>query len=135
MLTYLSIGSNLGDKEDNINNAVSLLDKTVGAVCRRSSFYYSEPWGFNSENNFVNIVVAVDTELSPIDLLHATQNIERMLGRAEKTTDNVYTDRIIDIDIILYGNLHIDMPELKIPHPLMHLRNFVMVPLAEIQEK
>ena len=134
MLSYLSLGSNLGNKEDNLTKAVSLISEKVGKVVRRSSFYYSEPWGFQSENSFVNLCIAVETSLAPLDLLHTTQLIERTMGRTRKSKDGLYHDRIIDIDILLYGDQHISLPELQIPHPLMTRRDFVMIPLREIMD-
>jgi len=134
MLSYLSLGSNLGNKEDNLTKAVSLISEKVGNVVRQSSFYYSEPWGFQSENSFVNLCIAVDTSLAPLDLLHSTQLIERTMGRTRKSKDGLYHDRIIDIDILLYGDQHISLPELQIPHPLMTRRDFVMIPLREIMD-
>ena len=134
MLSYISLGSNLGNKEDNLTKAVSLISEKVGKVVRRSSFYYSEPWGFQSENSFVNLCIAVETSLAPLDLLHSTQLIERTMGRTRKSKDGLYHDRIIDIDILLYGDQHISLPELQIPHPLMTRRDFVMIPLREIMD-
>lgn len=135
MLTYLSLGSNLGNKEQNLKLAVALIDKKVGKVCRQSSFFYSQPWGFVSDKSFVNICIAVDTNLSPTEILNTTQAIEQQLGRTEKSQNGIYHDRIIDIDILLYGNEHINLPDLTIPHPLMRERDFVRIPLQEIQEK
>lgn len=134
MLTYLSLGSNLGDKEQNLNQAVELIATQVGRICRRSSLFYSAPWGFSSNNSFVNICIAVDTSLSPTKLLNATQAIEQQMGRTEKSQNGIYHDRIIDIDILLYGNRQINLPNLTIPHPLMQQRNFVMMPLQEITQ-
>lgn len=134
MLTCLSLGSNLGNKEENLLHAVGLINRQVGDVVCQSSFYYSQPWGFSSDNDFVNIVIAVQTELAPLELLHTTQHIEQQMGRNEKSINGQYTDRIIDIDILLYGNLTISLPELQIPHPLMHRRDFVMIPLHEIMQ-
>lgn len=132
---YLSLGTNLGDLVQNLRQAVELLGEKVGRVERESSVYYSAPWGFESENRFANIVVRLWTEMEPLQVLHETQEIERLMGRTHKSAGGVYTDRIIDIDILLFGNLQMDTPELTIPHPLMHLRDFVQVPLAEIQDK
>ena len=84
------------------------------------------------DNHFVNAVVACETSLSPLRLLKETQAIEREMGRTQKSVNGVYHDRIIDIDILLYDDLRIDYPNLKIPHPLMHQRDFVMIPLAEV---
>ncbi len=134
MKAFLSLGSNLGDKEANLEKAVGLINDQAGRVIRRSSFYYSEPWGFHSDNNFVNLVILIETDLDPIDLLHTTQSIERMLGRTEKSKDGRYADRIIDIDILLYESVMMQTEELTIPHPLMLERDFVMIPFKEIQE-
>ncbi len=173
---YLGLGSNLGDKQANIRLAIKKIGELVGVVERQSALYDSEPWGFESENMFVNAVVRVATELTPLQLLRVTQQIERDMGRKKKMTpirssevqefrsaDNstshlsvlnsqfstqsqsltshpspltskkrVYHDRPIDIDILLYDDWTVDEPELKIPHPLMQERDFVMVPLREI---
>ena len=141
MGVYLSLGSNLGNKRENIRLAIEKIGKLVGEVVRQSAFYETEPWGFQSENMFVNAAVKVKTTLTPMQLLRTTQRIERELGRKKKSQSQspntqhptpVYHDRPIDIDILLYGDLVVDEPELKIPHPLMWTRDFVMVPLREI---
>ena len=128
---YLSLGSNLGNRRQLLLDAIEKINKKVGNVVRQSSFYETEPWGFESKNLFLNAVVKVTTELSPTDLLKVTQQIEREMGRTEKTGTH-YHDRPIDIDILLYDDLRVDLPELKIPHPLMQERDFVLVPLREI---
>jgi len=130
-LVYLGLGTNLGDKEQNLNDAVTGLSMDVGRIVSLSAFYTSEPWGFNSGNVFSNAVVLVDTNLSPFEVLARTQMIEKNLGRTGKSV-TTYEDRLIDIDILLYDSLVIDQPTLKIPHPLMLKRNFVLIPLAEI---
>ena len=129
---YLGLGTNLGDKEANLKAAIEEIRKRVGEVTSLSAFHASEPWGFESENLFLNAVCCVSTNLSPIDVLHTTQEIERELGRLKKSINRIYSDRVIDIDILLYDDLHIDTPELTIPHPLMWQRDFVMIPLREI---
>ena len=146
---YLGLGSNLGDKEENIGKAITLINEQIGTVVRQSALFYSEPWGFESENQFVNAVVFVNTALSPHQLLKATQHIEHQLGKTEAhatertpidnsqlAIDGIpftkYHDRPIDIDILLYDDIHLDEPQLKIPHPLMQERDFVMIPLREI---
>lgn len=129
---YLSLGTNLGDKERNIAEAINKIGELIGDVVRQSALYATKPWGFESGNDFINVAVCVDTELSPRQLLAMTQQIERSMGRTEKSRDGVYHDRLIDIDILLYGKLHINEPDLKIPHPLMNERDFVMIPLKEI---
>ena len=130
-LVYLGLGTNLGDKERNLNEAIVALSREVGEVLCQSAFYMSEPWGFTSDNNFLNAVVLVQTNESPFDVLSKTQEVERSLGRTAKTI-NSYSDRLIDIDILLYDNLIIDQPTLKIPHPLIAERDFVIIPLSEI---
>ena len=135
MIAYLSLGTNLGDKRKNIAEAIKNIGELVGDVVRQSALYETEPWGFRSDNRFVNAAVCVDTQLSPRRLLEVTQRIEREMGRTLKSDGCEYHDRIIDIDILLYGDLHIDEPDLKIPHPLMHERDFVMTPLNEIMEE
>lgn len=133
---YLSLGSNLGNRKRMMRDAIALLDEMVGVVDRVSSQYETEPWGFSSPNMFLNMCVRVLTPLSPEQLLHATQLIEKRLGRVGKTVDDgCYHDRVIDIDILLYDDVHIDTPELVLPHPLMHEREFVMKPLNEIIDK
>ena len=129
---YLGLGSNLGDRRGNISAAVRLLGERVGRVVRVSSMFETEPWGFTSGNMFVNAAVCVETSLSPRGVLEATQAIEREMGRTEKSVDGRYHDRTIDIDILLYDDIRVDEPDLKIPHPLMREREFVMRPLGEI---
>ena len=143
---YLGLGANLGNREETILAAYKEIERLVGVIVRRSAFYYSEPWGFESSHPFVNTVILVETPLSPKQLLRRTQQIERRLGKTRRhatdrkiiqhSTFNIqhssYHDRPIDIDILLYDDLVIDTPELKIPHPLMQERDFVMVPLKEI---
>ncbi len=129
---YLGLGSNLGDRESTLLKAVERIGTTVGAVVRQSAFHVTEPWGFASDNEFVNAAVCCLTPLTPRGVLERTQAIERELGRSHKSVDGHYADRTIDIDILLYDDLAIDEPDLKIPHPLMRERDFVMTPLSEI---
>ena len=132
---YFSLGTNLGDKEANIGEAIRQISELIGTVERQSTLYVTEPWGFESENLFVNAAVCCTTGLTPRQVLDATQRIEREMGRKVKSVDGQYHDRIIDIDILMFGDLKIDEPDLKIPHPLMHEREFVMKPLNEIVDK
>lgn len=132
MIAYLGIGTNLGDRTANLSRAVALIAEQAGRVLACSSFVKSKPWGFDSENTFLNAVVAIDTPHTPHQLLAVTQAIEKSMGRQHKTTNGHYTDRIIDIDILLYGNLTIDTSDLKIPHPHILKRPFVYEPLQEI---
>ena len=129
---YLSLGTNLGDRQKNISLALELIDREVGTVVSASDVIETEPWGFDSSNRFLNMAVKVDTRLQPLEVLHTTQKIERKLGRTHKTQNGEYHDRLIDIDILLYDNLVMDTPELKIPHPHMYEREFVMKPLLQI---
>ena len=131
---YLSLGSNLGHKEENIRKAIELIGERVGLVLRQSSLISTEPWGFESDNRFVNAAVLCETVLSPREVLLATQQIERELGRTHKSVGGHYADRLIDIDILLYDDLRVDEPDLQIPHPLMLKRDFVMIPLREIRD-
>ena len=131
VLVYLGLGTNLGDKAGNLNEAINKLSLEVGSIVRKSTFHASKPWGFESENEFLNAVVLVETNLSAFTLLAKTQEIERELGRTAKSA-NGYADRLIDIDILLYDNLIVDEPTLKIPHPLITERDFVLIPLVEI---
>ena len=170
-MIILSIGTNIGDRERNIDNAIVALGE-IGKVTAISPIYTSEPWGFESENGFYNIALTMESDLSPLDLLRETQRIEKELGRTTKTTTG-YADRVIDIDIIDYDGqiitisqqstvnsqqqnvvtqrvvsddpmeqnnsqfsiLNSQLSILTLPHPLMHLRNFVLYPLADIAPK
>ncbi len=129
---YFSLGSNLGDKEGNIREAISRIGELIGEVDRQSTLLATEPWGFESDNTFVNAAIRCTTSLSPFEILNITQNIERAMGRTLKSVDGQYHDRIIDIDILIYDDLHITTPQLTLPHPLMKERDFVMIPLKEI---
>lgn len=129
---YFSIGSNIGNRKRLIHNAIELLGNRVGPVLRQSSLIETEPWGFSSPNMFLNACVCCQTTLELRQVLRVAQAIEKELGRTGKTVDGDYCDRVIDIDILLYDDVHIDEPDLKIPHPLMHQRDFVMTPLKEI---
>ena len=130
-IAYLGLGTNIGNKRRNMITAAALLAERVGDVLALSGFYETEPWGFESENFFLNAAVKLKTSFSPLELLQITQQIEKELGRAEKS-NGVYHDRIIDIDILLYDDEVLQTPELTLPHPLMLERKFVMDPLAEI---
>lgn len=134
---YVGLGTNLGDKEQNLLNAVQKIEEQIGKVVSLSAFYATAPWGFTSENHFLNAAACVETNLSPLDVLQQTQAIERELGRTKKSVNAHYHDRLIDIDLLLYEDLVLSLTtpsgmELNLPHPLMTERNFVMKPLAEI---
>ena len=131
---YLGLGSNLGDCRKNLERAIRMIGDKVGRVLCQSSFIETEPWGFESEHKFMNAVILCDTIKTPRELLLLTQQIERDMGRKKKSVSGGYADRTIDIDILLYDDLTIDEPDLKIPHALMHERDFVMIPLNEISK-
>lgn len=131
-MVYLGLGTNLGDKQKNMNDAIRMLENLVGEVEKVSSVIETEPEGFKSDNLFLNAVVKVRTALSPFELLDITQDVEKSLGRKEKSSNGIYHDRVIDIDILLYDDINISTPRLVIPHPRMAQREFVMTPLAEI---
>ena len=131
---YLSLGTNLGSREDNLERALRLLQEQVGVLLRRSSVHETAPWGFESSHMFLNLCVCMATSLSPLQLLATTKQIERQLGRTQKSAHGHYADRLIDIDILLYDDAHINEPGLMIPHPHMYEREFVMMPLNEILE-
>ena len=127
---YLSLGSNLGDRKATMRRAIGLLNERAGSVDRQSSFIETEPWGFESTNKFLNMCVRLLTTLSPEQLLLATKQIERELGRTQKSVNGQYHDRPIDIDILMYDDVHLDSDDLTLPH--MQEREFVMKPLREI---
>lgn len=129
---YLGLGTNLGNKEANLRTAIYKLQERIGKQVSLSSFYETAPWGFESDYSFLNAAIGLETSLSPIEILHITQEIEKELGRTKKSVNGSYSDRLIDIDILLYDNLVLQTPELTIPHPLMTERDFVMKPLIEI---
>jgi 2-amino-4-hydroxy-6-hydroxymethyldihydropteridine diphosphokinase len=132
---YLSLGSNLGDKSVNLNNAIELLKERAGEVLAVSSFYETEPDGFVSENSFVNIALSLDTKLDAFALLDVCEEIEKELGRTTKSVNLNYSDRVIDIDILYFNNMQLATERLTLPHPRMHRRLFVLEPLAEIAPK
>ena len=131
---YLGLGSNLGDRHALMEKAISLIGERIGKVVRQSSFIETEPWGFESDNRFLNAVILVETEHTPREVLTLTQQIEREMGRTKKSGSAGYADRPMDIDILIYDDLEINEPDLKIPHPLMHEREFVMIPLREVRK-
>ena len=134
---YVGLGTNLGDKEQNLKVAVQKIEEQIGKVVSLSAFYITAPWGFTSENSFLNAAACVETKLSPLEVLQETQMIEKELGRTQKSVNRLYSDRLIDIDLLLYEDLVLSVisasgVELTLPHPLMTERDFVMKPLAEI---
>lgn len=129
---YLSIGSNLGEKEKQLNTAIHLINERAGTVISTSSYYATEPWKMTTDHEFLNAAVCINTNLTPYSLLQTLQKIEKDMGRHEKTHQKKYEDRIIDIDMLLYDGVKVDTFELTLPHPLMSERAFVLKPLSEI---
>jgi 2-amino-4-hydroxy-6-hydroxymethyldihydropteridine diphosphokinase len=130
MKVYLGIGTNLGNRENNINEALELIKEHIGPVKKASSLYETEPWGFKSKNDFLNMVAEVETKLKPSGLLGRILMIEAQMGRFRG--EKKYSSRLIDIDILLYGEKILKAKSLVIPHPKMHERRFVLVPFCEI---
>jgi 2-amino-4-hydroxy-6-hydroxymethyldihydropteridine diphosphokinase len=126
---YLSLGSNVGDRAKNLQVAIAALADSGVAVQKVSSIYETEPVDLRKQAWFLNCVVEAQTELAPLDLLHALRAIEAQMGSKKLVAKG---PRLIDLDILLYAEEMIDTPELRLPHPRMHLRRFVLVPLAEI---
>jgi 2-amino-4-hydroxy-6-hydroxymethyldihydropteridine diphosphokinase len=129
---FLGLGSNLGNRESLLFDAVEKINERVGEVASLSSFYETQPVGFTSENMFLNAACHVKTLLQPFEILVVTQQIEKELGRSVKSENDTYCDRTVDIDLLLFDDLILRTHELTLPHPLLHERNFVMQPLAEI---
>jgi len=131
-IVFLGLGTNLGNREENLKNATVMIGENIGEIVSCSSVYETEPWGFQSENEFLNAVIKVRTELKPPGLLGRILMIEAQLGRLREGEGTGYKSRIIDIDILLYGCEIINKKSLQIPHPRIPDRKFVLVPLCEI---
>jgi 2-amino-4-hydroxy-6-hydroxymethyldihydropteridine diphosphokinase len=127
---FLGIGTNLGNKESNLEQAVARIKEYIGPVLKSSAIYETEPWGFQAKEEFLNMVVKIETDLAPSGLLGRILMIESLLGRVRE--EKQYSSRLIDIDILLFENMIVNEESLKIPHPLLHERKFVLVPLCEI---
>jgi 2-amino-4-hydroxy-6-hydroxymethyldihydropteridine diphosphokinase len=127
---FLGIGTNLGDREDYLRQAIARIEKFVGTVSKTSAVYETEPWGFETEDAFLNLVIEVETEFQPQEILGKILSIESSLGRIRN--EEQYSSRTIDIDILLYEDLVVNEFNLTIPHPLLPIRKFVLVPLCEI---
>ncbi len=126
---YLSLGSNVGERAKNLQNAIAALADAGVEVSRISSIYETEPVDLREQPWFLNCVVEAQTNLPPLELLQALRAIEARMGSKKLVAKG---PRLIDMDILLYGNETIDTPELQVPHSRMHLRRFVLAPLAEI---
>ncbi len=129
-IAYLGLGSNIGDKKKYLYDALQLLNRHEGiGITRVSSLYETEPWGYKEQDLFMNLVVEIETSLNPFGLLEVCQLIESDLGRIREMK---WGPRVIDVDILLYGKENIMTERLVVPHPYMTDRDFVMIPLAEI---
>lgn len=135
MILRLLLGSNLGDSAWYLSESVRLVGIEVGVVVRVSSVLQNEAWGFESQHDFFNQIIEVETSLAPIDILDAIEGIEHRLGRVKVPcnwrAERVYEDRVIDIDILTLGDIVFENERLKIPHPKMNDRDFVAQLLSE----
>ena len=129
-ITYLSLGSNIGDRQKYLEIAKKGIREQIGKIIIESGIYETEPWGFESEDIFLNSVISVETMLDPSEILEIINKIETDCGR--KRSHGHYISRTIDIDILFYDQLIIYQAELEIPHPLLHQRRFILIPLNEI---
>jgi 2-amino-4-hydroxy-6-hydroxymethyldihydropteridine diphosphokinase len=127
----LSLGSNLGNRQENLQKAFAVLQNKIGNLVNYSKIYERPAWGFQG-NDFYNAVVVLKTKLNPLEVLQSIKEIETRLGRNQKSINGVYQNRIIDIDILYYNNQILQTDELTVPHPKIQERNFVLVPLVEI---
>ena len=127
---YLLLGGNLGDKEQNLKQAIVLLEQKLGSKPKKSSIFITAAWGNENQPEFYNQAISINTTFSAIELLKTVLEVEELLGR--KRTNDCWQERIIDIDILFYNDEIIDLPELKIPHPFIQERKFVLVPMNEI---
>ena len=130
-ISYLLLGGNLGNSMQIFQQCVEQINIEVGEVLHQSSYYESDPWGFDHQNRFLNQVLKVSTNLEPIELLQKCNFIESQLGRIRKLNQG-YQARIIDIDILFFNDLVLESKELEIPHPRLHLRKFTLLPFSEI---
>ena len=126
---WLGLGSNLGDRAENLRRAVELLEERLAAQVVVSSVYETMPWGYADQPWFLNLACRVDAGMEPHELLAAAQDVERLLGRAPTFR---YGPRVIDVDVLLYGNCIIDTDDLRVPHPRLSERAFALAPLAEL---
>ena len=129
---YLGLGTNLGNKTENLCTAVDKINEKIGEVTSLSSFFETAPWGFECDENFLNQVVVFQTRLSAFDFLQRCLETEKRLGRIRLAGGPRYSSRPIDIDLLFYDSVILNTPDLILPHPRMQERNFVLTPLAEI---
>jgi 2-amino-4-hydroxy-6-hydroxymethyldihydropteridine diphosphokinase len=128
-IAFICIGSNLGRREENCLRAIELLKEEGITLVRRSSVYETDPWGIKDQPRFLNMAVEIETDMEPVQLINTLNTIEQKVGR-KKT--HRWGPRVVDLDILLFDDIVMDEADLKIPHPLMHERAFVLEPLNEI---
>jgi 2-amino-4-hydroxy-6-hydroxymethyldihydropteridine diphosphokinase len=131
MRTFLLLGSNLGDSLQVLSESIKRIDESISCVEAVSSVWISQPWGFKSDHRFFNQAIEIDWDGSAPELLFKIKAIEQSLGR-ERKSEPGYHDRLIDIDILLIEHVILESEQLTIPHKLMHMRAFALLPLAEI---
>lgn len=131
-LSLILLGSNLGDREMLIKSAIDMIGKSCGKVVTCSRIYETEPWGFDAENNFLNQIISIQTDLRPHDLLKELLSIEAILGRKRNEYATTYESRPMDLDILYYDDLIINDNDLILPHPRLHRRRFTLLPLCDI---
>ena len=129
---FLGLGSNQGDRQQNLNRALELIANRIGPITDQSDLFITEPEGFKSKHLFYNMAIGLETPLDAVEILKITQQIEKELGRKKKSVNGIYHDRLIDIDILLYDADTVYTPSLTIPHPRMKARRFVLEPMAQI---
>ena len=129
-LIYLSLGSNLGHREQHMDEALKLIQSHIGGIEHISHYYESEDWGYSSAYRFCNCCLSLRTNIEPLLLMDRLLEIEQVMGRSREGMG--YSDRVIDIDMLLYGDLKLDHSSLTLPHPSMGDRRFVLTPLTEI---
>jgi 2-amino-4-hydroxy-6-hydroxymethyldihydropteridine diphosphokinase len=131
-IVYISIGTNMGDREQNLSDCTALVSERIGKIVKESSIYETEPWGFEADQDFLNMVLKIDSQINdPLLLLKKLKGIEGDLGRGPKI-GSAYQSRMIDLDILFFGEMFFENEELQIPHPRLQDRNFVLAPLFEI---
>lgn len=128
----LCLGTNLGNKQNNLSQALNLISNKIGKIVKQSGIYESKSWGYNSAQKFLNQIVVVETKLNPITILNKNLEIEKLIGRIRKNKSKIYEDRLIDIDILFIDDIIIESIDLTVPHPKLQERNFVLKPLTEI---
>ena len=132
-VAYLSIGTNLGDRMKNIEICINNISEKSN-ILQMSSVYETEPWGYEDDNKYLNLVVKITTDFYALELLQSLKFIEKNMGRKESTSSAMYSSRIIDIDILFFNRDIINEKILVVPHPQLYFRNYVLEPFSEIND-